>query len=507
MFSYGVKELYNSQAVIRREYPKEASGWRDGIYYKRTAHDFLDKAAISSQGVHFSISNFTENTPALADDPKTIGNFEYLCGTTILFPAEAKNYHVSLTVEGLAEHESFYQIIVNQLPIRCFAINGLEKKTVNFDCFLSKKTFELTFKRYDSVEKNGELLVSQITLEEFQIPISNEQTIYLLSDSTVQSYRGDDYPQGGWGEFLAYFLTKNHAYQTTNDPLSSYPQPKRMVSTDVTVVNKAIGGRSSRSFIEEGKLQESLREIKKNDYILIQWGDNDATPIRPMRYVAPEDFHFYLEQYIIAALTRGAKPVLVTPPPQNKFTSDHNAVISFEKYRAVMLQLAQHYQIACIDLGKQAADLLSAVGPILSKALFMDFPKNQYVQKVAGSTDKTHFTKFGAKQMAAIVAKQFCQLFPEFHFYPEASFLGGKRDLTITSSKTAHQMKLEWQGEDAYDFYRVDTLRNQRLLGTTYLLHPYFMVTKTQCSQRARYVITAYHEFKVVAAGSCELPS
>ena len=86
-------------------------------------------------------------------------------------------------------------------------------------------------------------------------------TVYLLGDSTMQTYDPYWMPQAGWGQFFARFL-----------------------SDRVLVDNRSIGGRSSRSFINQGRLDEVLRLVRPGDYVYVQFGHNDATYTVPERY-------------------------------------------------------------------------------------------------------------------------------------------------------------------------------------------------------------------------------
>src|SRR5699024_6911121 len=83
--------------------------------------------------------------------------------------------------------------------------------------------------------------------------------VYLAGDSTVQTYH-EDQDQAGWGQFIQHYFTDR-----------------------VQVHNHAIGGRSSKTFIQEGRLDEIIASIAKGDYLLIQMGHNDSTKIRPER--------------------------------------------------------------------------------------------------------------------------------------------------------------------------------------------------------------------------------
>jgi large repetitive protein len=121
-------------------------------------------------------------------------------------------------------------------------------------------------------------------------------TVYIAGDSTVQTY--DEYwkPEAGWGQMIPRFFTDNVLFK-----------------------NHAIGGRSSKTFISEGRLDEVLRAISPGDYFFVQFGHNDATISVPERYASVPDYKNYLKVYVNGARQRGATPVLVTPMGRRSF--------------------------------------------------------------------------------------------------------------------------------------------------------------------------------------------
>jgi lysophospholipase L1-like esterase len=197
--------------------------------------------------------------------------------------------------------------------------------------------------------------------------------VFLAADSTVQKYDDNEKHQGGWGEFLQDFLDEG-----------------------VHVLNHAIGGRSSKSFIEEGRLLTILKEIKAGDYLLIQMGHNDSTKSKPERYTEPKTtYKKYLKMYIEGARTSSAIPVLITPPArlhekEGKFIND------FPEYCSAMKEVAKEESVTLIDLMDSSLNLMEELGYEESITLFM---------ASVNETDFTHFTKKGAYHMAELVAQ------------------------------------------------------------------------------------------------------
>ncbi|HWJ78009.1 MAG TPA: rhamnogalacturonan acetylesterase [Niallia sp.] len=199
----------------------------------------------------------------------------------------------------------------------------------------------------------------------------NPIKVFLAADSTVQQYEDDPY-QGGWGEFLSDYFTK-----------------------EVEVVNHAIGGRSSKTFVEEGRLTKIVESMGTGDYLLIQMGHNDATKSRPERYTEPfTTYKEYLKIYIKNARLCQAEPVLITPVARLHY---ENGVFinDFPEYCQAMKEVATEENVRLIDLMERSLHLFEALG--YQEVL-------PYFMASINTCDYTHFTKKGANEMAKLVA-------------------------------------------------------------------------------------------------------
>lgn len=209
-------------------------------------------------------------------------------------------------------------------------------------------------------------------------------TIYLAGDSTVSKYTDTASPrdQAGWGQMLHEYL----------DDLA-------------TVDNRAVGGRTSRRFIEEGSLDEILTRIEPGDYLFVQFGTNDSNKSATYTlngqtipyYLDPAtDFKTYLRQYIEGARDRQATPVLVTPPPRNSaYCTGGNGTGS---YAVAMRELGQSDSVAVVDLNEKAVGYLKAICPSPT-------PEDFFLVKSDGGVDGTHFQENGARKLAGFVAE------------------------------------------------------------------------------------------------------
>jgi lysophospholipase L1-like esterase len=172
------------------------------------------------------------------------------------------------------------------------------------------------------------------------------------------------------------------------------------------VANHAIGGRSSRSFIEEGRLDTILGVIQPGDYLFVQFGHNDASSGNPERYTSPDDYKRYLrDSYMAGATARGATPVLLTPVSRRDYDSNGQFRVSFPDYVNKVHELVNETGVAMIDLSARSRAYLNSIGPEAAKDVFMHLSPGEYPAYPDGITDDTHFSEYGADQMARIVSE------------------------------------------------------------------------------------------------------
>ncbi|MBB4154383.1 lysophospholipase L1-like esterase [Sphingomonas jinjuensis] len=205
--------------------------------------------------------------------------------------------------------------------------------------------------------------------------------IVVAGDSTAQDYKADRYPQSGWGTML-----------------------RCAVADNVTIDNRAIGGRSTNSFIREGRLDKIAADLKKGDTLLIQFGHNDASIDKPERYTTIPQYEANLRRFLDVAKKAGAKPVIITPVARRDFR-DGVEQPSFPTYADAARRVARATHTPLIDLGASSQALVQAAGPDSAKAYYLHldasanapgFPK--------GVADDTHFSELGARRIADLVA-------------------------------------------------------------------------------------------------------
>lgn len=192
------------------------------------------------------------------------------------------------------------------------------------------------------------------------------------------------------------------------------------VAATVACINLARGGRSTRSYREEGSWDAALREASVPGYagvfVLIQFGHNDGNPRMGVRTELDPEFRDNLRRFVREVRGAGATPVLVTPMVRRLFGPDgfHNSLAPWaESTRTV----ARELDVPLVDLNMRSAQLVRELGPTGAAVLARqpDAPVDQISaarHRFSKKTDPTHLGEEGARQMSAIVAGSLAEAVP-----------------------------------------------------------------------------------------------
>jgi len=194
-------------------------------------------------------------------------------------------------------------------------------------------------------------------------------TIVIIGDSTVCDYPVE-HASRGWGQFIAeYFMDT------------------------VRVRNHAAGGRSTKSFIAEGRWKRALEE--KPDFVLIQFGHNDShAKERPEATDAATDYRDFLRHYVAESRAAHATPIFIPPIHRRNFDADGKLQDILQPYADAMKAVAAEKKVPVIDLHTS------------SGALFQQLGKDHCPELANSPTDFTHFNEKGARAMAELVMKE-----------------------------------------------------------------------------------------------------
>jgi DNA sulfur modification protein DndE len=140
--------------------------------------------------------------------------------------------------------------------------------------------------------------------------------------------------------------------------------------------------------------------------VLIQFGHNDAKVSDTSRYApAQTDFRENLVRYVRETRSKGGIPVLLTPTQRRKFDSTGVFVDQHADYPAVVREVATAEKVLLIDIEKESKKYMAAEGPEGAKKMFLHYPAGIFKKFSKGVADDTHFSPFGAKKIASLVAE------------------------------------------------------------------------------------------------------
>ncbi len=213
--------------------------------------------------------------------------------------------------------------------------------------------------------------------------------IFWAGDSTVQTNDYTTYPQTGIGQVFPLFIKKE--YQ---------------------IVNCAKNGRSTKSFIDEGRLQEIDENISEGDFLFIQFAHNDEKREDLTRYTEPcSSYMDNLKLFIDVARKHNAKPVLITPLERRCFVNVTNLGIGeHSDYVTAMKHVAERYDVPLVDLYRMSRQELKRVGELKSRKWYMWLPMGEYDKYPEGLHDNTHLQYAGAIKFSEMIAHGLNQL-------------------------------------------------------------------------------------------------
>ncbi|ELZ19985.1 lipolytic protein G-D-S-L family [Halosimplex carlsbadense 2-9-1] len=211
-------------------------------------------------------------------------------------------------------------------------------------------------------------------------------TVYLIGDSTAAEKTPSERPETGWGTPFAERLGES-----------------------VTVENHARNGRSTRTFLEEGRWAPVVRALTEGDYVFVQFGHNDEVPSKD-QYTTEAAFVANLEQFVEETRQQGATPVLLTPIARRHFDEDGVPQDTHRDYAELTRRVAREREVPLVDADQRSRSLLSELGAEESKSLYNHLSPGEHPNYPDGVTDDTHFSEYGARRMAELVVEGVAEL-------------------------------------------------------------------------------------------------
>lgn len=216
--------------------------------------------------------------------------------------------------------------------------------------------------------------------------------IFIAGDSTAAFKAEAARPETGWGECLGKFLAEYS------------PEP-------VQIENHAMNGRSTRSFVDQGRLDAIASELRPGDFFFIQFGHNDQKLEDPDRGTAPfGSYQEYLRQYVSVARAAESSPVFLTSitrrvwqgPATNRTLDPH----CLGDYPQAMKELGAEINVPVIDVFSLLQEALNAIGEESSTDYFLHLAAGEHPNYPEGVNDDTHLSVRGANLVAQLIAQQ-----------------------------------------------------------------------------------------------------
>lgn len=213
-----------------------------------------------------------------------------------------------------------------------------------------------------------------------QVIVNAQQiTVYLAGDSTMAQKQTDRRPETGWGEMLQQNFDK----------------------AKVKIDNRAQNGRSTKSFIDEGRWKAIIDVLKKGDYVFIEFGHNDEKADKPAVYAAANtDYRNNLIKFVNEVRAKKAFPILLTPVMRRKFDDKGIFQDTHGEYPDAVRKVAQELKVPLIDMHRLSEAVLKKLGVEDSRTLFLQLKPNENANYPKGVEDNTHFNPKGAEIMA-----------------------------------------------------------------------------------------------------------
>lgn len=202
--------------------------------------------------------------------------------------------------------------------------------------------------------------------------------IFTIGDSTMANKKPEVYPETGWCQVLPDFFNET-----------------------VTIKNHAVNGRSTKSFIDEGRWQAVLDSLNPGDYVFIQFGHNDEKIQDSTRYTVPfGSYSENLKKFVTESRKKGANPVLLTSIVRRKFDETGTLIDTHGDYPVATRKVADELNVPLIDLQKLTKDWVNGLGDEPSKTMFLWTEPNEKFPE--GRKDDTHLCEEGARQIARL---------------------------------------------------------------------------------------------------------
>jgi lysophospholipase L1-like esterase len=312
------------------------------------------------------------------------------------------NYKVTLSLKGMNKLEALtVKAESRRLMVKEIQIGPKENKKISFVVNVKRPEFDgnnkvnlkprevgnLNWDDKITLEFSKPSLVKAINIEK----TNDQRTIYLAGNSTVVDQ--DEEPWASWGQMITPFFKPG-----------------------VAVSNHAASGLSLGSFLGSHRLDKILTQLKRGDYVFIEFGHNDQKEKGPADG-AYGSYTKRLNLFIDKISEKGGHPVLVTSTARRSFDENGKTINTLGDYPEAARKVAKDRHVPLIDLNAMSTAFYDALGVEESKKAFVHYPANTFPGQMTALADNTHFNTYGAYQLAKCIVEGIKTTLPELSTY------------------------------------------------------------------------------------------
>jgi len=220
-------------------------------------------------------------------------------------------------------------------------------------------------------------------------PATQAPTIFIAGDSTAANKPKPEHPERGWGQLLPEFVLS----------------PAR-------VDNRALNGRSTKSFLDEKRWEKLLSDLRPGDWVIIQFGHNDEKLDKP-KVGAPARgaYRDNLLRFIREVREKNAHPILATSVARRKWDAAGATLVDTHgDYPVVVRELAAEQKVPLLELNRLTTRMEEEAGVEDSKKFHLWFAPGEHPSIPKGVQDDTHYSELGARRVAALAAGEIHRL-------------------------------------------------------------------------------------------------
>ena len=208
-------------------------------------------------------------------------------------------------------------------------------------------------------------------------PVTDVTTVFLCGNSTVVDQ--EEEPWASWGQMIT-----------------------RWFGPQVVIANFAESGLSCTTFLAQLRLDKILSQLKKGDYVIVEFGHNDEKE-KKAGDGAWYSYSRNLKIFADRVRAAGGNIIFCTPTARRSFDADGHIINTHGDYPEAMKTVAQREQVPVIDLTRMSTTFYEALGVEGSKRALVHYPANTFANQEKPLADNTHFNPYGAWEVAKMV--------------------------------------------------------------------------------------------------------